>query len=129
MKPEPTNMNMYERVKRKVYASYKTHSAYRSGMLVKLYKKEFTKKYGNKRSPYDGKKPSKKDTGLKRWFAEEWKANDGKIGYRKKGDVYRPTKRVTKKTPITFNELTKSEIKKAKKEKKEKGRVKRFRKT
>ena len=42
------------------------------------------------------------------------------------GDVYRPTKRITKDTPTTFNELSKKEIKKAQQEKKTKGRVKKF---
>ena len=63
---------------------------------------------------------------LRRWFKEEWKNQDGKEGYQKKGDVYRPTKRITKDTPKTFKELGKKKIKKAMKEKKKTGRVKKF---
>jgi hypothetical protein len=40
--------------------------------------------------------------------------------------VYRPTIRITKDTPITFNELTKEQIERAKKEKYLNGRVKKF---
>ena len=39
------------------------------------------------------------------------------------------SKRITKKTPITHKELSKKEIKRARRIKKTKGRVKRFRKT
>ena len=53
----------------------------------------------------------------------------GETGYKKKGDVYRPTKRVSSKTPATFKELTKKEIESAKKEKASKGRVKEFKKS
>jgi len=40
--------------------------------------------------------------------------------------VYRPTIRINEKTPTTFNELTKNQIIKAKKEKEKTGRVKKF---
>ena len=87
------------------------HSAYRSGILVKSYKKAFAIKYGDRVSPYDGEKPSKRNKGLKRWFAEKWRNQRGKVGYQKKGDVYRPTVRVTKHTPLTYKELSTNEIK------------------
>ena len=45
--------------------------------------------------------------GLARWFKEEWKNQRGEVGYKNTNDVYRPTRRVTPKTPLTFNELTK----------------------
>ena len=48
------------------------------------------------------------------------------VGYKNKGDVYRPTIRINNKTPTTFNELTQQQIKKAQKEKKTKGGVKQF---
>lgn len=124
--PEPTDKVLYEKVKGKIYKEIPTHSAYRSGRLVSEYKKEFKKKYPRK-SPYKGKKPDD-TTGLNRWFKEEWRNQRGDIGYSKKGDIYRPTKKVTKDTPITFKELSKSEIKRAQKEKKTKGRVKKFKK-
>ena len=122
---EPNDKQLYERIKKKVMKRITKHSAYRSGIIVKEYKEAFKKKYGNKQ-PYKGKKKTKQ--GLSRWFKEEWKNQRGGTGYKKKGDVYRPTKRITKKTPATFKELSKKEIKKAQEEKKKKGRVERFRK-
>jgi hypothetical protein len=43
--------------------------------------------------------------------------------YKKKDDVHRPTVRMNNKTPATFNELTKSQIIKAKKDQEKTGRV------
>ena len=85
---------------------------------------EFLKKYKSNEAYY-GKKTNKQ--GLSRWFKEEWKNQRGDVGYKNKNDVYRPTRRVTPKTPLTFNELTKYELTKAKKIKETKGRVYRFR--
>ena len=121
--PTPVDMVLYNKIKKDLYSKNKVHSAYRSGLLVKKYKEAFKRKYGNKK-PYKGKKDGGK--GLSRWFKEKWKTQDGNVGYKKKGDVYRPTKRVNKKTPATFKELGKKKIKKAQKEKKTKGRVKDF---
>tara|TARA_R110001592_G_scaffold357706_1_gene661350 strand:+ start:209 stop:562 length:354 start_codon:yes stop_codon:yes gene_type:complete len=116
--PTPTNKSLYEKVKKEIYSKIKKHSAYRSGLVVKEYKKR-----GGK---YSGEKPKK--TGLSRWFKEEWKTQDGKTTYKKKGDIFRPTKRITKETPTTMKELTKKEIETAQKEKKKKGRVKKYKK-
>ena len=121
----PNDKKLYDRIKAKIYKRIPKHSAYRSGLIVKEYKEAFKKKYGNKK-PYKGKKKTKE--GLSRWFKEDWKNQRGGTGYKKKGDVYRPTKRITKKTPATFKELSKKEIKKAQEEKKKKGRVERFKK-
>ena len=33
-KPEPTDLKLYERVRKKLYAKIPKHSAYRSGLLV-----------------------------------------------------------------------------------------------
>jgi len=104
--PTPTNKALYERVKKEIYKKNPKHSAYRSGMVVKEYKKR-----GGK---YSG---SKKNTGLTRWFKEDWKNQRGKTGYSKKGDYYRPTKRITKDTPKTHKELTPAQKAKAKKNK------------
>lgn len=120
----PKDMILYNKIKKGVYEKYPKHSAYRSGILVKEYKKAYNKKYGNDNS-YTGKKTEKK--GLARWFKEEWKNQRGEVGYSKNIDVYRPTKRVTKETPLTFGELSKYEIQKAQKEKKSKGRIYKFR--
>jgi len=121
--PVPRDKKLYKRVKKKVYKQIPKHSAYRSGILVQQYKKSFKKKYGNK-GPYMGKKTKKK--GLSRWFLEKWKNQRGKIGYKYKSDVYRPTHRITKKTPITFSELTKKQLKRARSIKLKKGRVNKF---
>jgi len=110
------NKDLYSKAKKK-YSKLKP-SAYKSGLIVKEYKR-----LGGK---YSGKKPQKK--GLSRWFKEKWRNQRGEVGYKKKGDIYRPTKRITKKTPTTIKELSKTQIKKAMKEKKTKGRVKKFKK-
>ena len=120
----PKDAKLYESIKNKVYKQITKHSAYRSGILVKVYKKAYLKKYKSNEAYY-GKKTNKQ--GLSRWFKEEWKNQRGDVGYKNKNDVYRPTRRVTPKTPLTFNELTKYELTKAKKIKETKGRVYRFR--
>ena len=119
MTPTPTNMKLYNQVKEEIYKKYPKHSAYRSGLLVQEYKK--------RGGTYKGTESNTQ--GLKRWFREEWKNQRGEEGYRNKSDVYRPTKRVTKDTPTTFQELSKSEIDKARKEKASKGRVTKFKST
>jgi hypothetical protein len=89
---------IYEKAKKEVYAMYKKPSAYRSGMLVKRYKE-----LGG---TYSGEKTKK---GLVRWFKEEWKdvnPNKTKSSY----PVFRPTKRITKETPLTASEIKKSNL-------------------
>jgi len=120
----PSDSKLYSEVKGKVYKKYPKHSAYRSGILVQTYKTAFYGKYGMRKSPYTGKKPSL--TGLSRWFKEKWVGDDGKIGYSTKDSVYRPSRRITSKTPTTFSELSKDQVKAAKKEKAATGRVKKF---
>ena len=63
---------------------------------------------------------------LERWFAENWRNQRGEIGYKYKNDIYRPTIRINADTPKIYNELSKSQIERAKKEKAKKGRVYRF---
>ena len=121
----PVDIKMYNRVKKNIYKKIPKHSAYRSGIVVQKYKKAFSKKYGNKK-PYTGQKTKKK--GLKRWFDEKWLNQRGEVGYKYKNDVYRPTRRITKDTPITFGELKQKEIKRARNEKYTRKRVRRFKK-
>ena len=121
--PEPKDETLYESVKRRVYKEIPKHSAYRSGKLVQEYKEAYKRKHGTG-SPYKGEKPKTK--GLSRWFAEEWKNQRGGSGYKKKGDVYRPTKRITSETPTTFSELTQKQIQDAQRKKRTKGRVDKF---
>ena len=115
---EPTNKTLYEKITARVKKRIPKHSAYRSGQIVKEYKEA-----GGK---YSGKKNDKK--GLGRWFKEKWTNQRGGSGYKKKGDIYRPTKRITKDTPTTHKELTPAQKKKAMEEKKKTGRVKKFKK-
>ncbi len=115
---EPKNKTLYNKVKKEIYAKIPKHSAYRSGLLVKEYKK--------RGGTYVGKKEENK--GLTRWFKEDWRTQDGSKTYKKKGDVFRPTKKITDKTPTTYKELTKKEVKDAQKEKKATGRVKKYKK-
>ena len=115
---EPTNKKLYEEVKAEIYKKYPKHSAYRSGLLVQEYKR--------RGGTYEGKKNNKE--GLARWYAERWLNEKGKVGYQNKNSIYRPTIRITKDTPVTFQELTPQEIERAKKEKYLKGRVSKFKK-
>ena len=121
---KPADIKLYNKTKKKIYIKIPKHSAYRSGILVKTYKKNFKKKYGNKKQPYLGKKTLKK--GLNRWFKEKWVNQRGEVGYKYKNDIYRPSKRITKKTPKTHKELSITKINKARRTKYRKGRVNRF---
>lgn len=87
--PKPTNPSLYEKVKREADAIYEKPSAYKSGYIVKTYKER-----GGK---YAGKK---ENTGLSRWYVERWQ-DVGNKDY----PVYRPTKRITKDTPLTKDEI------------------------
>jgi hypothetical protein len=120
--PTPTDIKLYEKVKIELFKIYKKPSAYRSGLLVQRYKEEYVKKHKN----YNYYTGNKETSNLKRWFAERWLNQRGEVGYKEKGDIYRPTIRINEKTPTIFNELTLEQIIKAKKEKAKSGRVKRF---
>lgn len=96
--PIINNKDLYEQAKKEVYAIYKKPSAYRSGMLVKRYK-ELGGTYGGIK---------KQNEGLTRWFKEEWKDIDPKSGY----PVFRPTKKITKETPLLVSEIDKKNLKK-----------------
>ena len=84
----PINKKLYEKAKAEVYPKYKKPSAYRSGAVVKRYKE------------LGGKFKEDGERKLKRWFQEEWK-DIGNKDY----PVYRPTKRITKDTPLTPSEI------------------------
>ena len=64
---------------------------------------------------------------LKRWFKEEWRTLSGDKDYSKGDRSFRPTKRISKDTPTTASELTPAEKARGRKEKREKGRVSRWR--
>lgn len=122
----PVDQKLYDKVKSQVYKDIPKHSAYRSGIVVQKYKKAFTQKYGKRKQPYKGNKKKTQKRGLKRWFDEKWVNQRGEVGYKYKSDIYRPSIRISKKTPTTHGELSKKQIKRARSEKKTKGRVKRF---
>lgn len=94
---EPINKKLYAKAKMIADKTYKKSSAYKSGYIVKLYKE-----MGGK---YRGK-TKRKNQGLTRWFKEEWK-DVGNKSY----PVYRPTKRITKKTPLTVKEIDPKHLK------------------
>lgn len=94
--PTPKDTMLYERVKKEADKIYKkSSSAYKSGYIVKKYK-ELGGEYIEDNKPKN----------LKRWFREKW-ADVGGKDY----PVYRPTKRVSKKTPLTINEIDKKQLK------------------
>ena len=107
----------------KIKGSYKVFpSAYASGAIAKCRKNKQMYK-----SPLSKVKKTAKGASLRRWFKEEWRTPSGDKDYSKGENLFRPTKRVNKKT-ATYGELTKSELRAAQKEKNSKGRVSRFKK-
>lgn len=87
--PIPINKDLYNLVKREADIKYSKPSAYKSGYIVKEYKKR-----GGKY------KDDKEPRNLKRWFKEKW-GDIGGLDY----PVYRPFKRVSSKTPLTAYEI------------------------
>ena len=71
---------------------------------------------------------TKKGLALKRWFKEDWRTPSGDKDYSKGEKTFRPTKRISKDTPVTWSELTLAEKRAARKEKRQKGRVARYKK-
>ena len=119
---EPSDPMLYAAVKREIWKKHPKNSAYRSGLLVQQYKA----RGGTYKKKSSGDK-RRNSSSLKRWFKEKWRNQRGGVGYERAGDVYRPTVVVSrKKTPTTFSELSRSEVKRASREKKRKGRVSRF---
>ena len=104
--PTPANPKLYERAKKIVYDQYTKPSAYRSGALVKKYK-ELGGTYVNNKV---GGADNKAEKPLKRWFEEKWEdvnPTKTKTSY----PVYRPTVRVSEKTPKTKSEIGKKKLK------------------
>jgi hypothetical protein len=92
--PKILNQPLYDQVKKEADKIYIKSSAYKSGYIVKKYK-ELGGTYGD-----DGKTKN-----LKRWFKEDWK-DVGGLAY----PVYRPTKRISDKTPLTVSEIDKTNL-------------------
>lgn len=92
------NPELYEKVKKIVNQQYSKPSAYRSGAYIKLYKKmggEFEDEPDDK--TIDGKP-------LKRWMMEGWR-DINPLKTESSYPVFRPTKRISKKTPLTVQEV------------------------
>jgi len=116
---------IHKRIKRRLKKSGRGWSLYASAELVKTYKKEYAKKKPRSKKAYSGNKP--KNSGINRWFAEEWidvtklpkKVKCGRsdakhLSYRelkKKYPYCRPSKRITSSTPKTVGEIPKQRLK------------------
>lgn len=94
--PKILNPLLYQKAKMNADNIYKKPSAYKSGYIVKEYKR-LGGEYENDGSPNN----------LKRWYKEDWTDVGGK-SY----PVYRPTKRINKMTPLTASEVSKANLKK-----------------
>jgi hypothetical protein len=92
--PTPTNPTLYAKAKEIANETYKKPSAYKSGFIVRKYK-ELGGAYKDDSQPKN----------LQRWFSEKW-IDVGNKEY----PVYRPTKRVSKKTPLTVREIAPSNL-------------------
>ena len=90
----PINKKLYEEVKNKADEIYKKPSAYKSGYIVKEYKR-LGGKYQNTGEEHT----------LTRWYAEKW----GDIGHQTY-PVYRPTVRINKSTPLLASEINKKNL-------------------
>jgi hypothetical protein len=121
-RPKPLNMELYNKVKQEASEKFKAPTgAYRSMWLSR----EYVKRGG----AYD--KPKPKHTKLTDWRKEKWvdlnqpKAGGGfeKCGHKNtQNDKYplcRPSKRVNKDTPKTYQSISKDRIDEVNKEKQE----------
>lgn len=123
---KPTDLKLWEKVKKQADAVYAKPSAYKSGFIVKKYKELGGKFRSDSASKKINKTSDKPNKGLTRWFKEKWVNQHGTVGYQHKNDVYRPSVRVSSKTPKTWRELSKTRIEKAKRTKAKGKRVSRF---
>jgi hypothetical protein len=94
--PTPTNTTLYERVKKQANEVYSKPSAYKSGYIVKTYKK-----LGGTYKDDD------QSRNLERWYKEKW-SDIGNSDY----PVYRPSVRMNKETPLTAGEIDPVQLKK-----------------
>ena len=83
------DQELYDEVKEDADAKYKKHSAYKSMWIQKEYK--------NRGGKF---KDDGKERELTRWKKEQWR-DVGGLDY----PVYRPTKKINKKTPLTPDEI------------------------
>jgi hypothetical protein len=101
--PIPLDKKLYASSREKIMKVYKKNSAFASGAIVKDYKQR-----GGTYAK-DDKEPK-----LARWFEEKWININPLIDKKEVGDypVFRPTLKVNSKTPVLFQDISKSELKK-----------------
>lgn len=103
MSPRPLDEKLYARAKKMANKIYDRPSAYKSGYIVKTYKKMGGTYADNNRG---GK--SKKSS-LSRWFREKWTdVNPNKTN--NSYPVYRPTVRISENTPLTADEINEKDL-------------------
>jgi hypothetical protein len=102
MSSSPTDMKLYEKVKKDADKVYKRDGLYKSAYIQK--------KYQELGGTYTGKKP--KNPPITQWFNEKWvdvsawlKGKNVPCGSSKEFDGCRPLIRINDKTPITLPEL------------------------
>lgn len=93
--PKVLDQAIYDRARAIADETYKKPSAYKSGFIVKKYK-ELGGRYAD-----DGKQKP-----LARWYKEKWGSIGGSY------PTYRPTVRVSSKTPLTSSEIDPKNAKK-----------------
>ena len=86
---------LYEKAKLTANEKYKKPSAYKSGFIVKTYK-QLGGRYQDDNQPKN----------LKRWFKEKWE-DIGNLSY----PVYRPTIRISSKTPKLIKDINPTHLK------------------
>jgi hypothetical protein len=91
---KPNDTVLYNKAKAIADKTYSKPSAYKSGFIVKTYKEMG--------GTYSGSKTTK---GLTRWYDEKW-SDIGNKAY----PVYRPTKRISKDTPLLASEIKPSNL-------------------
>ena len=107
--PIPTDEVLYNTSKIFIMSKYKKNSPLASGAIVKHYKQLYKKKYGDDSGSYseDNKKKN-----LKRWFEEKWVDINPMLGVERDGyPVFRPTVKVSDRTPVLAQNTNKKELK------------------
>ncbi len=93
--PIVVDKELYQKAREEADRVYSKASAYKSGFIVKKYK-ELGGRYVDDNTP----------KALDRWFREQWTSIGGEY------PTYRPTKRISKDTPLTITEIDPNQAKK-----------------
>ena len=107
---KPKNMRLYIRTKQAIKREYKTKGKAWPSVIGSV---ELSRRYKALGGKYIGKKPV--SSGLTRWFQEKWinickypnKQFCGRTNMKNKYPKCRPSKRVSKETPMTVDEIIK----------------------